>query len=134
MSAAHRTDDPTSRVELRLAAVADRLPILRAATEAFALVSDLDIDAVTDLKLAVDEACSELMSRASAGAELSCILSCNGDGVRVTASAALSVDADESSLGSGFGWHVLRTLTDEARISHAHAEAGVTVIEFVKRR
>ncbi|MDG3010788.1 ATP-binding protein [Rhodococcus sp. D2-41] len=132
MSAADRTDDPRSRVELRLAAAPDRLPVVRAAAEAFALLAGFDIDAVADLKLAVDEACSELATRAAAGTELTCVFSCESGGMGVTVSAVVSAHAGEAPLDSGFGWHVLRTLTDEARVGRE--DAGVMVIEFVKRR
>lgn len=119
-------------VELRVDAGADQLPVIRVAAESFGLLVGFDRDTVAELKLAVDEACSQLLSRvAAANAELVCAFSRDGDNtVRVRASAPI----DGADIGSGFGWHVLRTLTDEASAFLEDGGAGQTVVEFVKRQ
>ncbi len=69
MSNAEQTANPR-RVEMRVAAVLENLAVLRTVIGALATFEDLDLDAVSDLKLAADEACTRLIRSASAGATL----------------------------------------------------------------
>ena len=68
------TDDESRRggqqrssaaVELRVAAKLENLAVLRTLVGAVGTFSDLDFDAVADLRLAVDEACTRLISSAT---------------------------------------------------------------------
>ena len=59
-------------VELRMAANPTQLSIVRAVAADIAMRQDFDLDAIEDLKLAVDEACSTLITLAAPDAVLSC--------------------------------------------------------------
>ncbi|OLR94298.1 ATP-binding protein [Actinokineospora bangkokensis] len=99
------------RIRVRLAADLANLPVVRSVAGTVAALLDHDIDAISDLKLAVDEVCSTLITRARPGAALECSFARDGDLVRVEAwvptGEPVSVDT------SSFGWKVLTTLTDE---------------------
>ncbi len=49
-------------VELRVAAEFEQLPVVRAVAETLAVLGDFTLDDVADIKLAVDEVCSELIA------------------------------------------------------------------------
>ncbi len=51
-------------VELRVAATLENLAVLRTLVAAIGTFEDLDFDAVADLRLAVDEACTRLIRSA----------------------------------------------------------------------
>ncbi|WP_040791053.1 ATP-binding protein [Nocardia paucivorans] len=105
-------------VEIRVAASVTQLPIVRGLAETLVLLSDFTLDEVADIRLAVDEVCSTLIAIAAPDTSLNCRFTV-GDLdllVRVSGVAATEGLPDERS----FGWHVLRTLTDEVR---AHQEA-----------
>src|SRR3546814_12447608 len=57
-------------VELRVAATVENLAVLRALVSAVATFEDLDFDAVSDLRLAVDEAATRLIRSAVDGSAL----------------------------------------------------------------
>src|SRR6478735_7668343 len=60
----------TRSVELRVAAKLENLAVLRTLVAAVGTFEDLDFDAVADLRLAVDEACTRLIRSAALGATL----------------------------------------------------------------
>jgi serine/threonine-protein kinase RsbW len=100
-----------------------------------AMRQDFDLDAIADLKLAVDEACSMLVLKATKGSILSCRFR-PGDGeIRVLATAMS--DTDQWPDTGSFGWHVLSTLTDsvDAGVAPAAADPGgfTLRIELAKR-
>jgi serine/threonine-protein kinase RsbW len=103
-------------IELRLAARLEHLPIIRSVAANLAIRADFDLDSIADLKLAVDEACSTLITRAARGTTLSCHFGVRPNEIRFAATV-LSTSAGQPSQDS-FGWRVLTTLTD-------HAEAWV---------
>lgn len=99
----------TSDVEMRLAADAVQLPVVRAVAVNVAMRADFDLDAISDLELAVDEACSSLILLASPEARLTCRFRMGPDELVFRA----SVPSEQGLPSTGtFGWRVLRTLTD----------------------
>lgn len=98
-----------SDVEMRLAADAVQLPVVRAVAVNVAMRADFDLDAISDLGLAVDEACSSLILLAHPQAQLTCRFRLGPDELVFRASVP-----SEQGLPSTrtFGWRVLRTLTD----------------------
>src|SRR6187399_2876666 len=66
-------------IELRLAADLVNLPIVRSVVATIATRADFDLDAIADLRLAVDEACSTLITRAVPGTVMSCRFTMSGD-------------------------------------------------------
>jgi serine/threonine-protein kinase RsbW len=129
-------DGRPDEIELRLGAELTNLPIIRSLTSSIAMRADFDLDAIADLKLAVDEASSTLITRAGAGAILGCRFSVSKDEIRFAVSIPSANDAKPSN--DTFGWRVLTTLTDHAD-SRVERDAGpdgqhLVHIELAKRR
>jgi anti-sigma regulatory factor (Ser/Thr protein kinase) len=100
-------------VELRVAAQLENLAILRTLVAAVGTFEDLDFDAVADLRLAVDEACTRLIRSAVPGSTLLLVVDPRDDAVVIEASTTCK-SPDILAPGS-FSWHVLSSLTDEVR-------------------
>jgi serine/threonine-protein kinase RsbW len=100
-------------VELRLAAKLENLAVLRTLVAAVGTFEDLDFDAVADLRLAVDEACTRLIRSAVPDSTLLVVVDPRNDVVVIHASATCK-SQDVLAPGS-FSWHVLSSLTDDVR-------------------
>jgi anti-sigma regulatory factor (Ser/Thr protein kinase) len=100
-------------VELRVAARLENLAVLRTLVAAVGTFEDLDFDAVSDLRLAVDEACTRLIRSAVPDSTLLLVVDPQPDAVIVEASTTCN-SPDILAPGS-FSWHVLSSLTDEVR-------------------
>ncbi len=100
-------------VELRVAAELENLAVLRMLVGAVGTFEDLDFDAVADLRLAVDEACTRLIKSAVPDSTLVLALRPEDDALVIEASTTCT-SPDILSPGS-FSWHVLSSLTDEVR-------------------
>lgn len=100
-------------VELRVAAELENLAVLRTLVAAVATFEDLDFDAVADLRLAVDEACTRLIRSAVPHSVLLLVIDPREDAVVIDASTTCK-SPDILAPGS-FSWHVLSSLTDEVR-------------------
>lgn len=101
----------SAAVELRIAARLENLAVLRTVVGAVGTFSDLDFDAVADLRLAVDEACTRLIRSATPGATLLVIVDPRPDVVVVEAST--TCDAVDVVPEGSFSWHVLSSLSDD---------------------
>lgn len=122
-------------VILNVAAEFEQLPVVRAVAETLAVLGDYVLDEVADVKLAVDEVCSDLVAAASADSTLTCAFSVSRTEFRVTVGAV--VERDDIPDREGFGWHVLETLMTEVEVSRASDSADgqmVTTVELVKRK
>lgn len=100
-------------VELNVAARLENLAMLRALVGAIGTHEDLDIDAVADLRLAVDEACTRLICSATTGATLSLVIDPRDEQLVVQAYTACTTH-DVVARGS-FSWHVLTSLADDVQ-------------------
>lgn len=112
-----RSSTDTTTIGVRVPASLEQLTMLRALAETVALIADFAIDEVTDIRLALDEVATSLIMDAVPGSDLDCEFSYEAGRmfVRVRATAA-----SEGGIGeSGFGWHIVRTLTES--ISSAQA-------------
>ncbi|WP_237710434.1 ATP-binding protein [Saccharopolyspora spinosa] len=69
----------TNLVEVRIAAEAAQLAVMRAVVGDLAMRADYDVDSIADLRLAVDEACSSLVRLAAPEATLVCRFRTGGD-------------------------------------------------------
>lgn len=125
-------------IELRLGAALEHLPIIRSLAASIAMRADFDLDAIADFKLAVDEACSMLITRAVYGTTLVCRFAVTKEEIRFTTVARSSSDAEPDP--DSFGWRVLTTLTDHAttRIEKAspagNGDGHLIHIELAKRK
>lgn len=134
MTAPESDTDPP--VEVRVAAEATQLSVLRAVVGDLAMRADFDVDTIADLRLAVDEACSSLVRRAAPDVWLLCRFRCGTDGLALTAEVTSN---DSSALRTDtFSWRVLSALTDTVASSVQAAEDGagkhVVRIELRKGR
>jgi serine/threonine-protein kinase RsbW len=125
-------------VEVRVAAQADQVPIVRTVAAEVAARADFDLDSISDLRMAVDEVCATLVGLAAPGAALRCVFAVDPDRIQV------AVTAPPRRPGAvfdtrGFGWRVLQTLVDEvvsrsgaipASDGERHTELG---IRFTKK-
>jgi serine/threonine-protein kinase RsbW len=109
-------------VELRVAARLENLAVLRTVVGAVGTFEDLDFDAVADLRLAVDEACTRLIRSASPDATLVVVVDPRENELVVHASAAC--ENDEIVTPGSFSWHVLSSLTDDVQTFHDGREPG----------
>ncbi|HEU4363741.1 MAG TPA: anti-sigma factor [Mycobacterium sp.] len=116
------SDQPRSdrAVELRVAPRLENLAVVRMLVGAVGTFEDLDVDTVADLRLAIDELCTQLIRRALPDATLVVVIDPDDDKVVVRASTACR-GFDLLAPGS-FSWHVLKSLTDDAQAFHDGSE------------
>ncbi|MGY2066564.1 ATP-binding protein [Blastococcus sp. SYSU DS0619] len=114
----------TERLELRVPTTATQLPAVRAMTGDLAMRMDYDLDAVEDLRLAVDEACATLTPIALGDAPLTVVFETTRSGLHIDAWVP-TADGTEVPT-DGFGWVVLAALVDavEGRRSTAREVPG----------
>jgi serine/threonine-protein kinase RsbW len=122
--------DQGSDIELTLPADPLHVPVARALAADLAVRLDFDLDEVSDLRMAVDEACAELVAKAAGAGRLRCVFQVDADLLRVVVSATTKDGATPSH--ATFGWRVLTALVDEVT-SWAEAD-NVVHIQLVKRR
>ncbi|GAC1412150.1 MAG: anti-sigma B factor RsbW [Mycobacterium sp.] len=80
---------------------------------AVATFEDLDFDAVADLRLAVDEACTRLIRSAMPDSTL--LLVVDPQDAAVVIHASTTCKSPDILAPGSFSWHVLSSLTDEVR-------------------
>lgn len=122
-----------SDIELRIRADPSQLLVLRTVAAAIAIQENFDLDAIADIRLAMDEACTRLIMRAADGALLICRFRYLDSTLRVAVSTTTSGigRADQRT----FGWHVLNALTDSSDLTQAedpNSSGFVSTIEFTK--
>jgi serine/threonine-protein kinase RsbW len=105
------TPGEPSVVEVRTSATAALIPTIRAVASDLAARADFDLDAISDLRMAVDEACATLVDVAAPATMLQCTFRVHAEHIEVHAHVhAGSADATVST--DTFGWRVLQTLAD----------------------
>jgi serine/threonine-protein kinase RsbW len=118
----------TSTVHLEIPASGAYLAVARAAATGLAAQLHFTYDEIDDLRIAVDEACTQLMARRG-----------SAETIRVVyhmADGALSVEVSVAASDSGaplerdtFAWQILNAMTDEVI---EKAEAGRLALRFRK--
>jgi serine/threonine-protein kinase RsbW len=104
-------------LELRVPTTATQLPAVRAMAGDLAMRMDYDLDAVEDLRLAVDEA-SAILSLVSTGdSPLTVVFETSRAGLHIEAWVP-TVEGKEVPR-DGFGWAVLATLVDAVDATRA---------------
>jgi serine/threonine-protein kinase RsbW len=98
------------RLELRVPTTATQLPAVRAMAGDLAIRMDYDLDAVEDLRLAVDEACATLTQIATGDEPLTVIFETTRAGLHIEAWVPTAEGAEVPR--DGFGWAILATLVD----------------------
>jgi serine/threonine-protein kinase RsbW len=98
------------RLELRVPTTPSQLPAVRAMAGDLAIRMDYDLDAVEDLRLAVDEACATLAAIALGDAPLTVAFETTRAGLHIDAWVPTAEGTQVPR--DGFGWAVLQTLAD----------------------
>ena len=109
-------------VEVRVFADAEQVPLLRSFAADVAMRLDFDLDAIEDLRMAVDEACSLLVRAAAPGATLECSFEPGEQDLSVRA-AVLATD-DEPPSADAMGWQILTALAAGVTEDVRAAEGG----------
>lgn len=101
-------------VRLSVAAQPHMVATARAVAAHLAGRADFDIDTIGDLRLAVDQACDSLIQIAVLGARLDFVFTVCVDRMHVDVATATRINAVVDP--AGFGWQLLRALTDQTRL------------------
>lgn len=103
--------DP-SVVEVRISARPALIPTVRTVASDLAGRADFDLDSISDLRMAVDEACTTIVGLARRDSVLSAKFVLSPEKIEVIVSTP-SPTADAEVRTDSFGWRVLQTLADE---------------------
>jgi len=79
--------------------------------------ADFDLDAISDLRMAVDEACATLVDVAAPTSWLRCTFLVRPERIEVHAQVQTK-HAEAVVSTDTFGWRVLQTLADEVTVHH----------------
>jgi serine/threonine-protein kinase RsbW len=104
-------------VEIRISARPALIPTVRAVASDLAGRADYDLDAISDLRMAVDEACATLVAVTPEDSLLSCKFIIGKERIEVIVSTRSAPPGTTVSTES-FGWRVLQTLADEVSTEH----------------
>ncbi len=107
-------------VEFLVPARLESLAIVRTLVSALATLEDLDLDAVADLRLALDEAATALIRSSAPDARLTITVRPRENDLWISVSAPC-VEDDVLRPGT-FSWHVISSLTDDVETFHDGAE------------
>jgi len=121
-----------AEVRVSIPAKPDFVHVLRSVIAAVAARADFTYDAIDDLRLAVDEACAQLLAFRSPATTLSIVVETLADG---GLGVLASTDADASAwppegIERTLTWQVLAALADDARVE----TAGGPALRLTKRR
>jgi serine/threonine-protein kinase RsbW len=120
------------RVVLRLPATGAYLSVLRTTTAALASRLDFTLDAIEDLRIAVDEACALLLPHALPGTAMECVFELTEGGllVAVTLPTPEPLQLDRDS----FAWTVLNALVDTLTFSQLDGEVTLSMLRAREAR
>jgi serine/threonine-protein kinase RsbW len=125
MSEAENHSTPVAHgqpVEFRVPARLESLAVVRTLVSALGTLEDLDLDAVADLRLALDEACTALIRCSVPDSVLTVVVRPREQDLWIAVSAPC---VDDNVLRPGtFSWHVISSLTDNVETFHDGAEVG----------
>jgi serine/threonine-protein kinase RsbW len=108
---------PPEDVEVRVPAVPRAVVTMRTVAADLAARAEFTLDAVADLRMAVDEACSGLVALARPDTKLTCAFVVDDERIAVTAS--VQTPGPQRLDTDSFGWRVLTTLADDVRMLSA---------------
>ena len=131
------------RLELWVPTSPTQLPAVRAMAGDLAMRMDFDLDAVEDLRLAVDEACATLAAIATGDEPLTVVFEASRESLRIEAWVPTAAGVDVPR--DGFGWAVLQTLVDTVEAGpgdqstvtagngSATPVAGIALVKYLRR-
>ena len=110
-----RDGPQNNAVEIRMAATPAWIPVARSVAERLAGRANFDGDAICDLRLAVDEACTAVANQSAEGAILTCAFGVQPGRIDFEVSGAA---ANEAAPFGTLSWRILRAVTDELVLRH----------------
>ncbi len=112
-------------LSFELSAVASTavIPTIRTVAADLAARADFDLDAIDDLRMAVDDLCAMLVRIAAADAMLRCTFTVSPERIEVAADIEVDDPAQEVSTRT-FGWRVLECLADNVSAVSLPGAAG----------
>jgi serine/threonine-protein kinase RsbW len=110
------TNGQPGEVRLTIPADGAYVAVPRAVVGNLAARNDFTLDAIDDLRIAVDEACALLLPHASDGT-VDCVFTVKPPTLVVEVSAAVPAGWEPDT--AGFGWTVLAALVDSAEAQRA---------------
>jgi serine/threonine-protein kinase RsbW len=108
------------------------VPTVRVVAADLAARADFDLDAIADVRMAVDEACVTLLRLSEPSQPLWCSFLVWPDRIEIDVRALLR-DGNARVDTRGFGWHVLQSLVDEVS-TYAGTRGQELAIRLVKRQ
>jgi serine/threonine-protein kinase RsbW len=125
--AGHQPNDRLAghQLELRLDAHPFWMAPLRALTSDLAARADFDLDAVADLTLAVNEACTVLVEAAAPRDTVVCRFAVGPDYITVTATLPSLWPQAQPRYDSSIGWRILTTLADDVQLVDEERAPGI---------
>lgn len=119
-------------VDVHVGADPDQVPLVRSFAADIAMRVDFDLDAIEDLRMAVDEACSLLVRAAAPGSRLHCAFELEPGALRVRVTVA-ATDATPPS-ADPLAWQILTALADDlAERVEPDGDAQRITVEFLAR-
>jgi serine/threonine-protein kinase RsbW len=97
-------------VEVRMPARTNHLPSIRAMAADLAMRADFDLDSISDLRLAVEEACGTVLANSGPDGELVCRLLVSPARVRI--SAHVPLPSGRKPAVTALSLRILRALSD----------------------
>ncbi|CRK58451.1 Serine-protein kinase RsbW [Alloactinosynnema sp. L-07] len=120
------------QADVRVSADAEQVPLVRSFAADIAMRLDFDLDAIEDVRMAVDEACSLLVRTAAEGSSLFCSFQPESDSLRVLAQVESAAPVPPSA--DLMSWQILTTLAESVSEHVETADGGHRVsIELVAR-
>ena len=116
-------------VSVTVPARPDLIQVLRSVTAGVAARLDLPYDDIDDLRIAVDEACAQLLRLAGRGSQLTLRLESRLDGLELAATIRSDGLWPPPVLEDSMAWRVLSALLDEARFERDGEEAVVRMLK-----
>ncbi|MEJ2870725.1 ATP-binding protein [Actinomycetospora sp. OC33-EN08] len=123
---------PPEDVEVRVPAVPRAVVTMRTVAADLAARAEFTLDAVADLRMAVDEACSGLIPLARPDTKLTCTFILDEE--RITVTATVSTAGHERLPTDSFGWRILTTLADDVRMLSATGDPFRLALRLSVRR
>jgi serine/threonine-protein kinase RsbW len=119
---------PSSTVHLEIPASGAYLAVVRAAATGLAAQLEFTYEEIDDLRIAVDEACSQLLARRGAAPTLRVAYHLADPELRVDVSVVTDADGEPIDKDT-FAWQILTAMTDEVS---EHSDDGRLWLSFRK--
>jgi serine/threonine-protein kinase RsbW len=123
-------------VDVRVDADPEQVGLLRGFAASIAIRMDFDVDAIEDLRMAVDEACLMLVRAGAPGSSLHCSFHLGAEELRVHARVETAGDAPVALPSADtLSWHILTSLADSVTEDVTELPTGHQVsIDLVSRQ